>query len=260
MVMPGAGETFLAQADLDAAISPGGTARPAAAGATNNVAAAPSVPTTMPGSPNDLLNQAVGATTQPGQFIYVDGKWVPVAAGGAGTGGMSQAEAIAAATGFEAPRVIRIPINALKEGDPRYNIVIHPGDIINVPNIVPGEFYMLGHVNRTGVYTLTGRKVTLKQAVAAAGGLDPVAIPRRCDLIRRVGNTEVTLQVDLQRIFDGEQPDIFLKPDDLVNIGTDMIAPFLAVTRNAYRASYGWGFVYDRNFFIQPTAVQSVTK
>ena len=133
--------------------------------------------------------------------------------------------------------------------------MIRPGDTVNVPNIEPGEFYMYGHVNRPGVYALTGRKVTLKQAVAAAGGLDPVAIPRRCDLIRRIGNTEVTVQVDLQRVFDGEQPDIFLKPNDMLNIGTDMLAPFLAVTRNAYRASYGWGFIYDRNFYITPTVL-----
>ena len=97
-------------------------------------------------------------------------------------------------------------------------------------------------------FTLGGRKVTLKQAVAASGGMDNLAVPRRCELIRRIGpNQEVWVQVDLQRIFDGEQPDIFLKPNDLVNVGTDAIMPFLAVMRNAYRVSYGWGFVYDKN-------------
>jgi len=153
--------------------------------------------------------------------------------------------------------VIRINVNELKEGNPKYNIVIRAGDVINIPNIEPGEFYMYGHVGRPGVYSLTGRKVTLKQALAAAGGLDAVAIPRRCDLVRRIGpNQEVTVQVDLTRIFDGEQPDIFLKPNDFINVGTDAVAPFLAVTRNAYRASYGWGFVYDRNYYITPTITQ----
>jgi len=42
-----------------------------------------------------------------------------------------------------------------------------------------------------------------------------------------------------------------------VNVGTDMIAPFLAVTRNAYRAAYGFGFTYDRNFYNQPVIQQS---
>lgn len=213
---------------------------------------------TMPGMPTtpgeDLLNQAVGATSRPGQYIFVDGKWVLVNGPQPGTG---TEESIAAATGLSAPRVIRIPINALKEGNPKYNIVIRPGDVIHVPNIIPGEFYMYGHVGRPGVYSLTGRRVTLKQALAAAGGLDAVAIPRKCDLVRRIGpNQEVIVMVDLMRIFDGEQPDIFLKPNDFINVGTDAVAPFLAVTRNAYRASYGWGFVYDRNYYITPTINQ----
>ena len=158
------GAPVLAQANLDAAIG-AGTAPAASASAP---AAAPaSAPAAGPAS----------ALTNPqGSMIYLDGKWVPIDSRSMGTA--------AEASGMGAPRVIRIPINRLKEGDPRYNIVIHPGDIINVPNIEPGEFYLIGHVGRPGVYSLTGRKVTLKQAMAASGGLDAVAIPRRCDLIR----------------------------------------------------------------------------
>ena len=250
---------MLAQANLDSALGVSPTSAPATMPAMAPAVApaeTPAVPATMPAtSNNEMLNSALGgATSKPG-MIYVDGKWVEVNPGTSSA--MSPAEAQAAATGITPPRVIRIPIEKLKEGDPRYNIIIQPGDVINVPNIPPGEFYMLGHVNRPGVYSLTGRKVTLKQAIAASGGLDPVAIPRRCDLIRRVGNTEVTVQIDLQRIFDGEQPDIFLKANDLINVGTDLVAPFLAVTRNAYRASYGWGFTYDRNFYNQPVITQS---
>ena len=247
----------LAQADLDAAISGGTSVMPASAPARVPESAPATPPAAQPApvapaatEPVDL-SQAVGGTTSKPGMIFVNGKWVEANPGAATS--MTPGEAEATASSVSIPRVIRIPISKLKEGDPRYNVVIRPGDIINVPNIEPGEFYLLGHVNRPGVYSLTGRKVTLKQAVAAAGGLDQVAIPRRCDLIRRIGTTEVTVQVDLQRIFDGEQPDIFLKSNDLVNVGTDMIAPFLAVTRNAYRASYGWGFTYDRNFYIQPT-------
>ena len=179
---------------------------------------------------------------------------------GGAAAGIAQAPAAAASPGtfaeaeaLNGQRVIRIPIGPLRAGDPRYNIVINPGDKINVPPVEQGEFYMMGHVSRPGVFSLTGRRITLKMAVAAAGSLDPLAIPRRCELTRRIGtNQEAIVQVDLQAIFDGEQPDIFLKPNDVVNVGTDMLAPILAVTRNAYRLSYGFGFVYDRNFYIQP--------
>jgi protein involved in polysaccharide export with SLBB domain len=149
--------------------------------------------------------------------------------------------------------VIKIPLDALRSGDPRYNIIIRPGDVIFVQAAETGYFYVMGHVQKPGVYTLTGQQITLRQAVAAAGNLDALAIPRRAELIRRLGsNQEVIVLVNLQKIFDGDQPDIFLKKNDTLNIGTDALATFLAVTRNAYRASYGFGFVYDRNFYIQP--------
>ena len=271
--------------DLDAALNDGTTSAPAtttapakAVATTASSTAAP-VATTAPA--DDLLNNAMGSSTtqKTGNYVYIDGKWVLVPAttapataaeGTPATGTTSTGTTAAGTPAVAIPpatssapaaiasaseekisqqRVIRIPINALREGVTKYNIIVRPGDIINVPSVEPGEFYMMGNIGRPGVYSLTGRKITLKMAVAAAGNLGALAIPRRCELIRRVGpNQEATVQVNLQKIFDGDQPDIFLKPNDVLNVGTDMVAPFLAVTRNAYRASYGWGFVFDRNF------------
>ncbi len=153
--------------------------------------------------------------------------------------------------------VIRIPLQKLRQGDPRYNIVIRSGDIINVPPVQPAYYYVMGNVNRPGVYSMTGQRITLKMAVAAAGNLGPLAIPRRCELIRRIGrNQESIIQVNLQAIFDGREPDIFLKPNDVLNVGTDLFAYPLAVIRNGFQAAYGFGFTYDRNYYIQPTIVQ----
>ncbi len=282
----GISSTTLAQADLDAAIA--GTAPTTSAPATTAAVPAtlPSTAATAPA--DDLLNQAMGATSKPGQNVYIDGKWVtlpttnpsstpdtgitmngattvpaksvttePVASEGPQASPTSQPDAFAAAEQQGNQRVIRIPINPLREGNPKYNIVIRPGDTIMVPGVETGFFYMMGHVSRPGDFQINGQKITLTQAVAAAGNLDAVAIPRRCDLIRRIGpNQQVIVQVNLQAVFDGTQPDIFLKSNDVVNIGTDFVAPFLAVTRNAYRASYGFGFIYDRNYYIQPNVTQ----
>ena len=146
-------------------------------------------------------------------------------------------------------RLIRIPADKLSIGDPRYNIVIKPGDSIFVPVDVVGEFYVTGNVNRTGAVLLTGRPMTLKQAIAAAGGLGPLAWPKRCEIIRRIGRAEEQIvMVDLDKIASGEQPDFFIKPHDLINVGTHATARWRAVLRNAFRATYGFGFVYDRNF------------
>jgi len=146
-------------------------------------------------------------------------------------------------------RVIAIPLDKLEAGDPRYNVVIHDGDTIWVPPPIQGEFYVMGNINRPGAYSLTGREITIRQAVAGAGGLGPLADPTRCELIRRIGgNQEQVLAVNLDRIFAGNEADIILKPDDILNVGTNPLMPFLAVLRNAFRATYGFGFVYDRNF------------
>jgi len=127
--------------------------------------------------------------------------------------------------------------------------VIKPDDWIRLDTGYTGYVYFLGHVQRPGVYSITGQQLTLRQAVAAAGGLDALAWPTRCEIVRRVeGDREETTQWDLSRIMDGQDPDIYLKPEDIINVGTHAIAPLLATIRNSFRLTYGFGFVYDRNF------------
>jgi hypothetical protein len=146
-------------------------------------------------------------------------------------------------------RLIRIPAVKLLEGDPRYNIVIKPGDSIHVPVDIVGEFCIMGNVNRTGYIPITGRPMTLKMAIAAAGGLNPLAWPKRVEVVRRIGRKqEEIVMVDFDKIASGELPDFFIKPNDFINVGTHPTSRWRAILRNAFRATYGFGFVYDRNF------------
>lgn len=202
---------------------------------------------------------------QPGhiEWMFQNGKWVPVQVGPAEPvePGIEQKppeilppsrEELAAPSleqeGAKS-RLIKIPADRLLAGDPRYNIVIKPGDSVFVPVDIVGEFYISGNVNRTGIIPLTGRPMTLKQAIAAAGGLGPLAWPKRCEVIRRIGQKkEEIVMVDLDKIASGEQPDFFIKPNDTINVGTDATSRWRAILRNAFRATYGFGFVYDRNF------------
>ena len=90
--------------------------------------------------------------------------------------------------------------------------------------------------------------------IASAGGFDILAWPSRADLTRRVSQYEAqTIQLDLDAVFAGTAPDVYLRPNDLLNVGTHAIAPFLAVLRNSFRMSYGLGFVYDRNYADEDT-------
>lgn len=146
-------------------------------------------------------------------------------------------------------RIIRVPLERLQRGELQYNVVVRPNDTIIIPSPRVGEYYMGGHVQRSGVYSLTGRQITLKQAIISAGMLDPLAWPERTEVIRRVGkDREMFVRVNLPKIFAGEQPDIYLRPYDTVNVGTNALAPFLASIRGAFRLTYGFGFIYDRNF------------
>jgi len=146
-------------------------------------------------------------------------------------------------------RVIRIPAEKIRYGDPNYDVVVKHQDWIWLDAGQVGTFYLMGHVIRPGVYNLTGQQITLTQAIAAAGGLDPIAWPTRCEVRRRIdGDREEITQWDLARIIAGQDPDLFLKKDDVVNVGTHAIAPLLATIRNSFRLTYGFGFVYDRNF------------
>jgi polysaccharide export outer membrane protein len=152
------------------------------------------------------------------------------------------------AGGFQ-KRVIKIPVKEFLGGDLRYNIIIKPGDVISVPVDVVGEFYVLGNTNNQGVINLTGRPMTLMQSMASAGGLGPLAWPERIEVRRRIGEKkEEIVLVNLKKIADGSQPDFFIKPNDLINVGTHPAARWLAALRNAFRATYGFGFIYDRNF------------
>lgn len=151
-------------------------------------------------------------------------------------------------------RVIKIPVDRLLAGDPRFNIIIRPGDRITVPRDIVGEFWIGGNVNAPNSYALTGRKITLKQAIVNASGLNQIAQPKKVEVIRRLGKNKAGLtqeeivMVDLDKIAKGLQPDFFIKPFDYINVGTSGTSRWLAQLRNAFRATYGFGFIYDRNF------------
>jgi polysaccharide export outer membrane protein len=149
----------------------------------------------------------------------------------------------------ENQRIIRVSLKGLRQGDMKNNIIIRPGDTLFVPGPVVGEYYMGGHVNRPGVYSLNGREVTLTQAVISAGMFDQIAIPRRTEIRRRLGpDREVIIGVDLDSVFAGTQPNVYLRPNDEINVGTNAFAPFLAAIRGGFRMTYGFGFLYDRNY------------
>ncbi|MCB9845627.1 MAG: polysaccharide biosynthesis/export family protein [Phycisphaeraceae bacterium] len=177
------------------------------------------------------------------QWMYLNGQWVQVRkrpTQGAGDD-VDNSPVVT-------QRVIRVPIRPLVEGDARYNVVIRPGDLVRVPRPAVGNIFLSGEIARPGTFQLAP-KLTLTNAIAAAGGLGGLAIPERVDLIRMIGDDrKAIVRLNLRAIEEGTQPDIFLKPNDRINVGTNFWALPLAVVRSGFRASYGFGFLLDRNF------------
>ncbi|MEO0512492.1 MAG: SLBB domain-containing protein [Planctomycetota bacterium] len=209
----------------------------------------------QPGENQPRVDLIENATAPPdgslpaGNWVFLDGRWVRVSANG--TQGLPEAGPGLTDDqlgGLVTQRVIGIPTDRLLAGDARVNIVIRAGDIIRIPPAAQGQIYMAGFVARPGAFGLA-RDLTLLRAVDAAGGLTGLAIPERVDLTRMIGgDRQATIRLNLRAIAEQTQPDIFLRPNDRVNVGTNFWAFPLAVARGGFRASYGFGFLLDRNF------------
>ncbi|MCI0364807.1 MAG: polysaccharide biosynthesis/export family protein [Phycisphaerales bacterium] len=187
-----------------------------------------------------------------GSYIYVEerGEWVWVPSQ---NGDVAQPAAPTAPMGEPSlvlDRVIEIDYDRLSRGDSSQNIVVRPNDRVYVEGPIQGYVYIDGESARPGVYGLPAiGRLTLSRFIAASGGLGPIAVPDRIDLIRVVGhNREAKIRLNLAAIRQGTEPDIYMKPDDHIIIGTTWWATPLAIIRNGFRATYGFGFLLDRNF------------
>lgn len=204
-----------------------------------------------------LTPPSAPAAPSPGRWVFLNGEWVqtmghaPMANGEAlpdsGAPPVNEENAGSLVT----QRVIEIPTAPLLQGVAKFNVVIRPGDVISVPGPRQGFVYVTGPgISRAGAYQLpVAGSLTLQRLIASAGGLNLIAIPERVDLTRMVGeNRQATIRINVRAIYEGTQPDFVLKPDDLVNFGTNFWATPLAILRGGFRTSYGFGFLMDRNF------------
>lgn len=196
--------------------------------------------------------QSRGSTmTSPGgsRWVFVNGQWV-AASSVSGLAGGARGVNMNVAQDILTQRVLRVPLGSLLSGSAQNNVVIRPGDIIRVPSPTEGLVYVEGQVQRPGPYSLpTVGTLTLTRAIVAAGGLGDIAIPERVDITRFVGaDRQATVRLNYRAIKEGTQPDLYLRDGDMINVGTNFWALPLAVIRNGFRASYGFGFILDRNF------------
>jgi polysaccharide export outer membrane protein len=160
-----------------------------------------------------VLSQAGGVSDDAGSTLKVT-------RGGTVNGNVPAAGAHPANLPDDGPQTVIINLNdLLNSGNPSLNIVIFPGDWINVPRA--GVIYVVGAVNRPGGYVLnTNREhLSVLQLVALAEDLKPTAKREHAMIIRRQpveGAERQEIAIDLKKILAGKSPDVTLEGNDIL--------------------------------------------
>lgn len=93
-----------------------------------------------------------------------------------------------------AAEVMRVSMSDLQEGRITANLLLQDGDTLFVPSA--DKFYVTGFVRSPGAFVLVPN-MTVRQALAVAGGLTERGSDRGMKIIRRVGNKEVEVSVKM---------------------------------------------------------------
>lgn len=162
----------------------------------------------------------LGAVTRPGTLGY-PGEWTLL-------------EALAAAGGMSAERgdtihILRRAENGLSDqvdvpveglllrGEPRYNLPIFAGDLINVERTRKVTVFVLGEAAATGAQEFDSTdRITLLTLIARVGGLTDRASPRI--KVKRNGSDGrlEEIRANFKRILAGDEPDVELQDGDIV--------------------------------------------
>jgi len=110
------------------------------------------------------------------------------------------------------------------------NVQIYPGDLIVVPRA--GIVYVLGDVNRPGGFVMQDSgKITLLQALAQAGGASKSASLNKAVLMRKNAQGYATTRLHVGKIEKGEDPDLELRPNDVLFVPNNRLKNALSGTQ-----------------------------
>jgi polysaccharide biosynthesis/export protein len=111
--------------------------------------------------------------------------------------------------------------------DPQANILIHSGDVVHVP--FAGTAYVLGGVNRPGAIAVRDA-LTLRQALAMAGGPDPTLAASQVNVMRLDEHRNpTTITAHLGKVISGKEADVPLKDNDVVVVNVSSLKRSLFV-------------------------------
>ena len=164
----------------------------------------------------------IGAVRQPGNLAF-SGQWTLLEALTAAGGLADQHGAVIhilrrSANGLSDQVAIRAE-DLLVRADPRVNIPILGGDLINVPGTIDVTVYCLGEIRQPGAVTFrSSDRMTLLAIIARAGGLTDRAASKIQIKRTAADGKSVEITADYKRILAGKAPDVGIEPGDVIVI------------------------------------------
>ena len=135
--------------------------------------------------------------------------------------------------------------NLLESGDPRYNVIVYPGDVVKVARA--GVVYVEGEVKKPGGFMLkTNENISVLQAVAMAEGLTRTAKRSHARIMRtdEATGARTEIPINLDKILAGGLADPLLHPKDIVFIPNSTAKSALYGGTQGIVAAIGTAAVY----------------
>ena len=109
---------------------------------------------------------------------------------------------------------------AIREKLIEKGILVNPNVSVQVKEFFSKQVVVLGQVLKPGTITITGRDITIVEAIGYAGGFTRIAAPSRVKVIHANGKTKVSQTIDVDDILSGKNPskNIILQPNDVVYV------------------------------------------
>ncbi len=161
----------------------------------------------------DLLAFAGGVTSNAGGIVQVFQTRPPICA----EPGAETAWKTETADGLDVPSR-SYSLNSVKKGSEEANPIINPGDIIVVQDAAP--IFIVGEVNAVGKLLLPEGGLPLTQAIAMVGGVRQGAKTKDIKIYRLKADSKdrEIIAVNYDKIKKGEQKDVLLSPNDIVEV------------------------------------------
>ncbi len=105
------------------------------------------------------------------------------------------------------------------EGNPKLNIPLQAGDIINIPAESHMNIYIFGEVKNPGhIEMIREGEITLLRAIAQAGGFTERARKGSVLVKRRENGKEKKIKINVKSILRGKKPDFILENNDIIHV------------------------------------------